>query len=126
MNGGCSIQSCLHATRRASAVVKETEEDEAVNKIVEKAAVDAAARTAQGDVSPRAEAQEGQQQVAATPGVAAKKGEEPITTEAAIVAPPSAGGRVGDRLVDPKSERPKKTKRSSPVEVSSRVVKTSR
>ena len=48
--------------------------------------------------------QEGQEQFAATPGVAAKKGEEPVTTEAAIVAP-TAGGRVGDRLVDPKAPK---------------------
>lgn len=83
-----------------------------MNKIVEKAAVDAAARTAHGDVSPQVQMQEGQQQFAATPGVAAEKGKEPVTTEAAIVAP-AASGRVGDRLVDPGAERPKKVKQVS-------------
>lgn len=102
--------------------MKETAEDEAVNKMVEKAAVDAAARTAHVDVSPQVEMQEGQQQFAATLGVATKKGKEPVTTEAAIVAP-TAGGRVGDRLVDTKTERPKTTKKSPPGKVS-QVVKT--
>lgn len=88
-----------------------------MNKLVEKAAVEAAARTAQGDVSPQVEMQEGQQQFAAMPGVAAKKGKEPVITEAATVAP-TAGGRVGDRLVDPKLERLNKTKKSSPGKVS--------
>lgn len=92
--------------------MKETKEDEVVNKIVEKAAVDAAARTAQGDVSPQVQTQEGQQ-FAATPGVSAEKEQEPVTTEAAIVAP-TAGGRVGDRLVDLKTQ-PKKTKKVSQV-----------
>lgn len=109
--------SCLCAASNASAIVKETAEDEAVNKIVEKAAVDAAARTAQGDDSPQVEMQDGQQQFAAAPGVASKKAEEPVTTEASIVAP-AVGGRIGDRVVDPKN-----TKKSTPGKVS-QVVRT--
>lgn len=94
-------------------MAKETAEDEAVNKLVEKAAVETAARTAQGSVSPQVEMREGQQQFAATSGSATKRGEEPVTTEAAVVSP-AAGVGAGDRLVDATADRSKKTKKASP------------
>lgn len=94
-------------------MVKETADDEAVNKLIEKAAVETAARTAQGGVLPQVEMREGQQQFAATSGLGAKKGKEPVTTEAAVVAP-TMGVGVGDRLVDAKSEKSKKIKKTSP------------
>ena len=99
-------------------------EDEAVDKLVEKAAVEAEERMAQGSV-PQVEMRKGHQQGAATSGVEAKTDKEPMTTEADVVAP-AAGTRVGDRVVGSKPERTKKTKKTSSVKVSPRRKKTVR
>lgn len=105
---------CFMAACHAFAiVVKETTDDEAVSKLVEKAAVETAARTAQGGVLPQVEMREGQQQFAATSGLATKQSREPVTTEAAVVAPPLGVG-AGDRLVNAKAEKSKKMTKTSP------------
>lgn len=93
-------------------VVKETAEVEAVDKLIEKAAVEAAARTAPGDALPQVEMQEGQQRFGAASGVEAKKGTEPVTTEADLIAP-STGVGVGDRLVASKPAKSKQSKKAS-------------
>lgn len=95
-------------------------EDEAVDKLVEKAAVEAEGRMAQGS-EPQVEMREGQQQFAATSGVGAKMDKEPVTTEADVVAPAS-GARIGDRVVGSKPEKTKKTKKAPSVKVSSRHI----
>lgn len=95
---------------------KETAEDEAVNKVIEKAAVDAAARTAaQGGVLPEVEMREGEQQfaAAASSGVSTTKRKEPVTTEADVVAPAHGVG-AGDRVVDAKMEKKPKKAKASP------------
>ncbi|CAM9669822.1 unnamed protein product, partial [Ectocarpus sp. 12 AP-2014] len=96
----------------SSNVAAETAEDEAVDKLIEKAAVEAAARTAPGDALPQVEMQEGQQRFRAASGVEAKKGTEPVTTEANLVAP-STGVGVGDRLVASKPAKSKQSKKAS-------------
>ncbi|CBJ30050.1 conserved unknown protein [Ectocarpus siliculosus] len=96
----------------SSKATAETAEDEAVDKLVEKAAVEAAARTAPGDALPQVEMQEGQQRFGAASGVEAKKGTEPITTEADLVAP-STGVGVGGRLVASKAAKSNQSKKAS-------------
>ncbi|CAM9377456.1 unnamed protein product [Ectocarpus fasciculatus] len=96
----------------SSNTTAETSEDEAVDKLVEKAAVEAAARTAPGDSLPQVEMQEGQQRFGAASGVEAKKGTEPVTTEADLLAP-STGVGVGDRLVASKPAKSKQSKKAS-------------
>lgn len=98
-----------------------------MDKLVEKAAVEAEGRMAQGSV-PQVGMREDQQQFAATSGVGAKMDKEPVTTEADIIAPAS-GTRVGDRVVGSTPEKTKKTKKtkSAPsVKVSSRRIYVSR
>ncbi|CAB1105642.1 unnamed protein product [Ectocarpus sp. CCAP 1310/34] len=95
-----------------ASLVKETAEDEAVDRLIEKAAVEAAARTAPGDASPQVEMQEGQQRFGAPSGVETKKGTEPVTTEADLLAP-SRGVGVGDRLVASKPAKSKQSKKAS-------------
>ncbi|CAN0315929.1 unnamed protein product, partial [Ectocarpus sp. 12 AP-2014] len=96
----------------SSNAAAETAEDEAVDKLIEKAAVEAAARTASGDALPQVEMQEGQQRFGAASGVEAKKGTEPVTTEADLLAP-STGVGVGDRLVASKPAKSKQSKEAS-------------
>lgn len=88
-----------------------------MDKLIEKAAVGAEGRMAQGSI-PQVEMREGQQQFAATSGVGEKMDKEPVTTEADIVAPAS-GTRVGDRVV---GSKPEKTKEASSAKVSSRSI----
>lgn len=88
---------------------KGTREDEAVNKALEQAALDASARVARRDpVLPDITMREGQKHFAATSetgtgvnGAKVDLTKEPLITEADIVAPP-AGVQAGDRTVDPK------------------------
>lgn len=82
---------------------KETREDDAVNKALEQAALDATARLARHDpVLPDITMREGQKQFAATSetGTGVNGAKEHLMTEADIVAPPS-GVEAGDRTVDP-------------------------
>lgn len=94
---------------------KETAEDEAVNETIQKAAVEAAASTAQGDVTPEVIMREGHGHFAAVPKAGAEGGKEPISTEADIVTP-TMGTGAGDRLVDPKQAKPTKAKKASGTE----------
>lgn len=86
-----------------------------MNKTIQKAAVDAAARTAQGDVTPEVTMREGHEHFAAVPQAGAGGDKEPISTEADIVAPTTGSG-AGDRLVDPKQAKPTKAKEESGAE----------
>ncbi|CAM9979742.1 unnamed protein product [Ectocarpus sp. 8 AP-2014] len=56
--------------------------------------------------------QEGQQRFGAASGVEAKKGTEPVTTEADLIAP-STGVGVGDRFVASKPAKSKQSKKAS-------------
>lgn len=88
---------------------KETREDDAVNKVLEQAALDASARMAHRDpVLPDITMREGQKHFAAASetgtgvnGAKVNLIKEPLMTEADIVAP-AAGVEAGDRTVDPK------------------------
>ena len=80
--------------------VKETKQDEAVNKAVEQAAFEAAARASHGEaLLPNITMREGQKEFAATSTSSWKEQDkEPVLTEANIVAPTS-GVEAGDRKV---------------------------
>lgn len=83
-----------------------------MNNAIEKAAVEAAARTAQTDTVPEVTMREGQKLCAAASETGEKEGKEPVITEAAIVAP-TAGVGAGDRLVEPKHAKFKHAKKAS-------------
>lgn len=86
-----------------------------MDETIQKAAVAAAARTAQGDVTPEVTMREGHDHFAAVPKAGAEGGKEPISTEADIVAP-TMGTGAGDRMVDPKQAKPEKAKKASGTE----------
>lgn len=90
---------------------------ESVDKLVQKAAVEAEGKLAQGSVPQVEMRRENQQQFAATSGVGPET--EPVDTEARIVAP-AAGIRVGDRVVGSTPENTVKIKKASSVKVSPR------
>lgn len=83
-----------------------------MNETIQKAAVEAAARTAQDDVTPEVTMREGHDHFAAVPDAGAEGGKEPISTEADIVVPTTGAG-AGDRLVDPKQAKSTKAKKAS-------------
>lgn len=92
--------------------MQETPEDEAVNRVIEQAAVEAVARTAQSNAPPDVTMREGQKQFAAASETGAKEVGEPVTTEAAVVAP-AKGVEAGDRQVDAKPKKAKKAKKTT-------------
>lgn len=87
-----------------------------MNETIQKAAIEAAARTAQRDVTPTVTMREGQDEFEAVAKAGAGRGEvkEPVSTEADIVAP-TAGAGTGDRLVEPKKAKPTKVNRTNPM-----------
>ncbi|CAM9092745.1 unnamed protein product [Laminaria digitata] len=111
MEEGGDVKAGDGASKTSAAA--ETAEDLAVNETIQKAALEAAARTAQGDVTPDLTMREGHDHFAAVPKAGAEgHGKEPISTEADIMVPITAAG-AGDRLVDPKQAKPTKAKKAS-------------
>lgn len=90
--------------------------EEVVDKLIEEAAVEGEARTAEGRVLPEVEMQEGERHFPAASDVAQQKGTEPVTTEAATVAP-STGVGAGDRLLGSKPKKSEQTEKASKLKV---------
>ncbi|CAM9287275.1 unnamed protein product [Scytosiphon promiscuus] len=84
--------------------------EDAVDKLVEDAVVEAASRTKERRVLPKVEMQEGERQFAVASDATQEKAKEPCTTEAEIVAPASGVG-AGDRLVAPSPRHRRKRRR---------------